>query len=260
MSETEFAGWAFKDSYPMYLAEFLGTMLYSMTFAITTEPNTIYEKNGGNTNITYSINESYFIAPIAVGFIVIAMIYAFGHISGAHFNPAITVAVWIRGFITPIDAAIFIMVQLLGSFCGAMLAWIITDKVPYVMPGEDGNGDIHEGRCLVAEIIYSFAICLVVINVATTESQRGNFFYGVSIGMTVAAGLASVQKISGGCFNPALGTALSITHTFKDHGTIKYIWIYLLGPIIGAVIAGFSFYVINSKEVEQSKMISDQYN
>eukprot|EP01083_Nonionella_stella_P027161 74741_1 len=253
MSEAGFAGWSFKDSYPMYLAEFIGTMLYSMTFAISTEPNTIESKE-------ISINESYFIAPIAVGFIVIAMIYAFGHISGAHFNPAITVAVWIRGFITPIDAVIFITVQLLGSFCGALLAWIITDTVPYVMPGgTDHTGNIAQGRCLVAEIIYSFAICLVVINVATTESQRGNFFYGVSIGMTVAAGLASVQKISGGCFNPALGTALSITHTFKDNGTIKHIWIYLLGPFIGAILAGLSFYVINAKEVEQAKMLPDQY-
>lgn len=95
-------------------------------------------------------------------------------IKGAHFNPAITVAVWIRGFITPIDAVIFIIVQLFGAFCGAMLAWIITDKVPYVTPQPTVDGDVSEGRCLVAEIIYSFAICLVVINVATTESQRGN--------------------------------------------------------------------------------------
>ena len=163
-------------------------------------------------------------------------------------------AVWIRGFITPIDAVIFILVQLVGSLAGSMLAWIITDSVPYLEPGSN-----KEGRCLAAEIIYSFAICLVVINVATTESQRGNFFYGVSIGMTVAAGLASVQKISGGCFNPALGTALSITQLFRKHGgTMRYIWIYLLGPVIGAILAGFSFYIINYKEVEASKPM-DQY-
>merc|ERR1719420_449667 len=145
MSETGFQGWAFRDSYPMYLAEFLGTMLYSMTFAITTEPNEIIEHTS-NTAATISINESYFIAPIAVGFIVIAMIYAFGHISGAHFNPAITVAVWIRGFITPIDAVIFIVVQLLGALCGAMLAWIITDKEPFLMPGTEGDSGVPQGR------------------------------------------------------------------------------------------------------------------
>ena len=93
MSETGFAQWQFKDSYPMYLAEFIGTMLYAMTFSITTESQTIYEHRTPAPNQTdtetssISINESYFIAPIAVGFIVIAMIYAFGHISGAHFNP-----------------------------------------------------------------------------------------------------------------------------------------------------------------------------
>ena len=85
MSETGFAQWQFKDSYPMYLAEFIGTMLYAMTFSITTESQTIYEP--ATSSKALAINESYFIAPIAVGFIVIAMIYAFGHISGAHFNP-----------------------------------------------------------------------------------------------------------------------------------------------------------------------------
>merc|ERR1712228_791619 len=131
------------------------------------------------------------------------------------------------------------------------LAWIITDKVPFIAPSADAHGGVQQGRCLLAEIIYSFAICLVVINVATTESQRGNFFYGVSIGMTVASGLASVQRISGGCFNPALGTALSVMNTFRDGGTAKYIWIYIVGPVIGAGVAGYSFYVINAKEVEQ---------
>lgn len=89
---------------------------------------------------------------------------------------AITVAVWIRGFITPIDAGLFILMQLLGSFSGAMLAWIITDEIPFIVPAaHHGDSHVPQGRCLLAEIIYSFAICLVVINVATTESQRGNF-------------------------------------------------------------------------------------
>merc|ERR1719203_480081 len=133
-----------------------------MTFSICTEPNTLAFSS--QSNVTYEINESYFIAPIAVGFIVIAMIYAFGHISGAHFNPAITIAVWIRGFITPIDAMIFIFVQLIGAFCGALLAWIITDKVPYIMPGyDDVSDDVPQGRCLVAEIIYSFALLAWII-------------------------------------------------------------------------------------------------
>jgi len=244
----------FRESYPMYIAEFIGTLLYSMTFAITTYPIKLEIPDLTSINI----NESYFIAPLAVGFIVIAMIYAFGHISGGHFNPAITLAVLIRKFITPIDAMFFLLVQFSGAFAGAFLAYAITYDLPYIEPYVDPSTKegIEDFRCVLVEAIYSFAICIVVINVATTDSQSGNYFYGVSIGMTVAAGLAASQKISGGCFNPALGTALSVTNSLRDEGTIEHIWIYIVSPLIGAVIAGYSFYVVNVAEVEEAaKMV-----
>ena len=106
------------ESLPMYIAEFVGTLIVTCTFAMVTQPNITYY------NATKS--EESFIAPVAVGFVMIALIYAFGHISGAHFNPSITVAVYIRGFITKFDAFIFFLCQLCGGFLGALCAYLIS--------------------------------------------------------------------------------------------------------------------------------------
>ena len=235
------------ESLPMYLAEFVGTLIVTCTFAMVTQPNITYYTSSNINDKTQETQES-FIAPVAVGFVMIALIYAFGHISGAHFNPSITIAVYIRGFITISDAFIFILVQLIGGFIGALCAWLITGIQPYIEPGNKYKD--RYGSVFVIEFIYAFAIAIVVINVATTEAQRGNFFYGVSIGMCICAAVASAQKISGGAFNPAVGTALSITNVMRDHGTFKYIWIYWIGPIGGGVFGGLSYYVLNAKEIE----------
>lgn len=235
------------ESLPMYLAEFLGTMIVTCTFAMVTQPNISYFASPNIDKTTTQTQES-FIAPVAVGFVMIALIYAFGHISGAHFNPSITAAVYIRGFITKSDAFIFIIVQLIGGFIGALLAWLISHEIPYIEPGQ--NYKDKYGSVFVIELMYAFAIAIVVINVATTEAQRGNFFYGVSIGMCICAAIASAQKISGGAFNPAVGTALSFTNLFRKEGTIKYIWIYWISPMIGGILGGLSYYVLNAKEIE----------
>jgi len=144
----------------------------------------------------------------------------------------------------------FVVVQIFGAIAGAFLACFISGAHPYIQPLGDDTTDVF--RALLSEYIYSLAVCIVVINVATTESQRGNFFYGVAIGLTVAVGAASVGAISGGAFNPAIGTALSITNSLRKGGTIKYIWIYWLAPILGGLTGGASFYVINRKEYQNS--------
>lgn len=92
---------------------------------------------------------------------------------------------------------------------------------------------------------------------ATTESQRGNFFYGVAIGLALSVGTATVGTISGGAFNPAIGTALSLTRWFGGKTAVN-IWIYWLAPLCGGLLGGLSFYVINAKEA-QPKPYGDQY-
>ena len=231
----------------MYMVELIGTMIVSCTFSIVTQPNITYYTS---VDSTIEKHQESFIAPVAVGFVVIALIYAFGHISGAHFNPSITVAVFLRCFITRRDALLFVAVQLVGALVGALLAFGISGEVPFIEPGEAYQAAY--GRVVVVELIYSFAISLVVINVATTESQRGNFFYGVSIGMCQCAAVAAAQKISGGAFHPAVGTALSLTNAVRSGGTLRFIWIYWLGPMLGGLLGGLSYYVLNAKEMDNA--------
>ena len=114
-----------KDSFPMYIAEFVGSLIVTTTFGLVTQPNLQYYTSNGEKS-----RQESFIAPVAVGFVMISLIYAFGHISGAHFNPSITIAVYIRGFITKKDGLIFAILQIFGSFCGALIAWIISSETP----------------------------------------------------------------------------------------------------------------------------------
>ena len=190
---------------------------------------------------------------LAVSFVLVSMVYAFGHISGAHFNPAVTLSVWIRGFISPNDAILFVFIQCIGAICGAFLSYIITNELPGIEPAPHTN----VWRAFTAELLYTFTLCIVVINVATTESQRGNFFYGVAIGLSLSVGTATVGTISGGAFNPAIGTALTITNVINNK-TGKYIWIYWIAPLLGGMFGGLSFYIINSKEALH-KQYGDQY-
>lgn len=237
----------------MYIAEFVGTMILSITFAMVTRPTITFYTSPDSNEVK---RQESFVAPVAVGFVTIALIYAFGHISGAHFNPAITIAVYVRGFITVRDSVVFIVMQIIGAIAGAFIAVGLTGELPYIEPGAKFQESY--GRLCVVEGVYAFAIAVVTINVATTESQRGNFFYGVSVGMCVCAGIATAQKISGGAFNPAVGTALSITNALRATGTAKYVWIYWAGPIVGGYLGGLSYHVLNAKEIEQGQVAQQQ--
>jgi len=231
--------WSFKDSIFMYMAEFVGTMMLVLTI--------------GTIRVEYPTESLSGVLPLATGFVIVSMVYAFGHISGAHFNPAVTLSVYVRGFISPYDAIIFVFIQVCGGICGAFLTYLVSSEFPDI----DYDHNRNVGNAFLAEYIYTTALCLVVINVATTESQRGNFFYGVAIGLTVAVGTVAVLSISGAAFNPALGTALTITGAVGHSSSVTKLWLYWVAPLLGGLTGGLSFYVVNYKEYQNS-IIQDQ--
>ena len=167
------------------------------------------------------------------------MIYMGGHVSGAHYNPAISIAILLRGKMDAKDLGPYIVAQLLGAIAGAALVKTFTGDTLTVAPGEDAS----VLAILLAEVLFTFALALVILNVATSKKTEGNSYYGLAIGFTVTAGAVAVGGISGGAFNPAVGIGPILIDGTMGDGGFGNLWYYLVGPIVGACLATavFSF-------------------
>jgi aquaporin Z len=167
------------------------------------------------------------------------MVFAGGHISGGHFNPAVSTAVFLRGRMTSNEYGAYVVTQ----FVAAVLAGLAVR----VVGGHEAHASVAgAGRMLIAEFLFTFTLCWVVLNVATARGTEGNSFYGLAIGFTVVAGAFAVGGISGGAFNPAIALGAMVT------GLLKWsnIWIYLLADFLGAGVAAFLFlYVLPGEKL-----------
>jgi aquaporin Z len=181
------------------------------------------------------------LAPIAIGATLMAMVYAGGHISGGHYNPAVSLAVLIRGRLSPADLAGYWAAQLLGALLAAFAAWYVVDPAATAQVSFSGR-DI--GVALLAEFLFTFALAFVVLNVATSRSHPDNSFYGLAIGFTVAAGAVAVGPLTGAAFNPAVAVAASAMGLFSWTA----IWIYLLATLLGGVAAAYAYRFINTDD------------
>jgi aquaporin Z len=178
------------------------------------------------------------LAPIAIGSTLMVMIFAGGHISGAHYNPAVTLAVLIRGKVSVSDAIAYIIVQVAGAALAAMLVLYITgaDNFPVSMD------NVQKG--LIAEVVATFALAYVVLNVATAKGTAGNSFYGLAIGFTVMAMAYAFGAISKGAFNPAVAVGLCVLKIapWSD------LWIYMVACFAGAAVAALVFRLNNPED------------
>ena len=165
---------------------------------------------------------------------LMVMIYAGGHISGAHYNPAVSLAIYIRGKMSVGDMIGYWMSQLAGG----ILAALVVANV-FGIEGASNCAVPDDGtiRGLIAELLGTFALAYVVLNVATAKGTAGNSFYGLAIGGTVWAMATAIGPFSGGAYNPAVAIALSIQKSF----CWSQIWIYLVGTFAGAALAAFVF-------------------
>jgi len=189
--------------------------------------------------IVGAVNADSPLAPIAIGFTLMVLVYATGHISGAHLNPAVSLAVLIRGAIGVSDFVAYVVAQLIGGALGALLALA-------VWPAAEASVEFNPGTgaAFVVEAVVTFILAYVVLNVATSKDNDGNSFYGLAIGGTVTAGAIAVGGISGGGFNPAVALGLAV------HGEFAWsnMWVYAVAPLVGAALAGIAFRLLNTHD------------
>jgi aquaporin Z len=181
------------------------------------------------------------LAPLAIGATLMVMVYAGGHLSGGHYNPAVTLAVLLRRRIGLRDAVRYWIVQLGAGVLAALLVRTLIDPVE----GAKSVALTLHGHSLAAafavEFLFTAALCYVVLNVATSKSHPNNSFYGLAIGFTVVAGAAAAGTISGGAFNPAVTLAAAVMGMFAWPS----LWVYLVAQLIAGIAAGVTFIAIN---------------
>jgi aquaporin Z len=202
----------------LWLAEFIGTFFLVLTIGCTVIP--------GAAGV---------IAPLAIGGALMVMVYATGHISGAHLNPAVTLAVFIRGRCEARQLIPYWVAQLLAGIAAALVAVFLVSKSG--TPMEIKNVPV----VFVAEFLFTFALAFVILNSATSKDTAGNSFYGLAIGITVMVGAFAVGAISGGAFNPAVALGLAVMKlvNFTD------IWIHIVAEVAAAISAGLTFKFLN---------------
>ncbi len=195
-----------------YVIEFIGTFFLVLTIGLT-----------GN--------------PIAIGVVLAAMVYMGGYISGAHYNPAITLGVLIQKKIKAIEAGKYMLIQLMAAVIAAAVYQSIHGGKMAVGPG----AGVDFSAALLTELIFTFALVSVVLHTAVSKKTEGNNYYGIAIGFILMAAAFAGGPISGGAFNPAVGLGPDIYNWSYLANHISNVWLYLLGPLAGGALASYVF-------------------
>jgi aquaporin Z len=202
-----------------YITELLGTFFLVLTIGLT-----------GN--------------PIAIGFVLAAVVYMGGHISGAHYNPAVTLGIFLRKKISSKDVIMYWIFQIIGAILAAIVFLLITSETFAPSP----SPNVSMVSAIAIEFIFTFGLILVILNVATTKKNEGNSYFGMAIGLTILAAAFAGGPISGGAFNPAVGIGPILVDTIRGGNSLQHLIIYIIGPFLASLTAPFVFKFMNPEE------------
>ncbi len=203
-----------------YLVEFIGAFFLVLTVASTGLL--------GNEGV---------IAPLAIASSLMVMVYAGGHISGGHYNPAVSLAAVIRGALEAKQLIPYMFSQILGGVLAVFTFLTMTNHSFMAIK----TGDFHIKGLLIAEFLFTFALCYVVLQTATTKNTNGNSYYGLAIGFTVLTGAFAVGgTLCAGAFNPAVGIALGILGLLP----VNLLLYTIAANLLGAIAAGIVFKIV----------------
>lgn len=197
-----------------YLTEFIGTFFLVVT-------------------VGYTVTQQIPLAPLAIGCSLMIMVYMGGHISGGHYNPAVTLAVFLRGKMKAIDVVPYWIAQIAGAFVAALTVWVCSHRTYGLAPAPTAT----LAAALIVEFLYTFALALVVLNTATSPATEGNSYYGLAIGFAIVVGAFAGGGISGGAFNPAVGIGPAIVDAMHGGSAMHHLWIYIVAPLVGGAVA-----------------------
>lgn len=195
-----------------YIIEFIGTFFLVLTVGLT-----------GN--------------PLAIGAVLVAMVYMGGYISGGHYNPAVTLGVWLQRKISPTQAGWYMGVQLLGALVAAGAYQVVQGNKMAVQPADNAG----MGAAMLIEFIFTFALVSVVLHTAVNNKTKGNDYYGLAIGFILMVGAFAGGHISGGAFNPAVGLGPNLYDISTLSAHWSEVWLYLVGPFAGGALASLLF-------------------
>ena len=197
-----------------YLMEFIGTFFLVLTIALSGDP-------------------------LAIGIVLMVLVYAGASISGAHYNPAVTLAMYLRKKITQDKALRYVAAQLGGSSIAAIVANVLFSKVLIVAP----SPDVSWITAVIGEALFTFLLVFVIFQVAVSKKTQGNQYFGLVIGGTVLAGATAMGKFTGGAFNPAVGIGPLIGNVLSGANLFdpSLFFLYIIGPCLGAIAAAFMY-------------------
>lgn len=204
-----------------YIYEFIGTF-----FLILTVGMTVLNPNSAGS-----------FAPLAIGLILAALVFSGGHLSGAHYNPAISLAVFLRRKLSAKDFGLYILVQFVAAVAAGYLTIYLKGAPSLETP------PIDLLKAFIAEFLFTFLLCFVVLNVATAKETKNNSYYGLAIGLIVVAGAYAMGAISSAAFNPAVALGITIMK-FANWANI---WVYFLANFIGGCVAAYLFKLAHKK-------------
>ncbi len=199
---------------PKYITEFIGTFFLVLT-------------------VGFAVVSNAPLGALAIGSSLMVMIYMGGHISGGHYNGAVSLAVFLRGKMDAPTFVGYLISQFLGAMAAALIVYVVVGKTYPLAPAATATAL----QALLVEILYTFALCLVVLNVATSSDTEGNSYYGLAIGFTIVVAAIAGGGISGGAFNPDVGSGPILVDAIVKGGSLSNLWLYIVGPFLGGALA-----------------------
>lgn len=174
---------------------------------------------------------------LAIGSVLMVMVYMGGHVSGGHYNPAVSLAAGFAGKLAKRELLPYWGSQLAGAIVAALAVRAIMGRTFAPAPGPEASAL----AAILVEVLFTFALALVVLSTATNPKTQGNSYYGLAIGFTVVVGAIAGGSISGGAFNPAVGVGPILVHGVAGEGGFSDLLLYIVAPSVGGFLAAIAY-------------------